>query len=135
MKLQILIVSAILFANSPEAIITSGQASSKKTVSAQANPVFTFFRTHRQTKDGTTATWGMSSMEGVMYFTLQRTYEDPSDPYAYWENVCNVSCNARSFKYKDADVFPGYINYRITAYLIDGSSVASEVSTVRIVAH
>jgi hypothetical protein len=135
MKLQILIVSAILLVNSPESIISSGPASSKKTVSAQTNPVFTFFRTHRQTKDGTTATWAMSSMEGVMFFTLQRTYEDPTDQYAYWEDVCNISCNARSFKHKDADVFPGYINYRIIAYMVDGSTVQSEVSTVRIVAH
>jgi hypothetical protein len=136
MKLQILIVSTILLINSPEGMISSGPVSSNKTVSAPVNPAFTFFRTHRQTKDGITATWGISSMDGVMFFTVQRTYEDPTDQYAYWENLCNVPCNGtRSFKHTDNNVFPGFINYRVVAYMIDGSTVASEVSTVRIVAH
>ena len=94
---------------------------------------FAFFRTHRQGK-GITATWAMTSASGVTGFAIQRTYEDPNDPYAFWEDLGSLACTSnRSFSYSDDLVFPGIINYRVVAVMADGTSVASEVSSVRIV--
>jgi len=64
-------------------------------------PDFSFFRTHRQGR-GVTATWGLNSNGSVTGFVLQRTYEDPSDPYAAWDDICAMPCgNGRSFKHED----------------------------------
>ena len=100
---------------------------------AVQNPIFSSLRTHRQAK-GITASWSMTGLDGVVGFTVQRTYEDPNDMYAYWENLCDLPCNAsRSFSYTDKEVFPGLINYRIAALMEDGTTVFSEVSSVKIV--
>lgn len=96
---------------------------------------FSFFRTHRQGK-GIAASWGLSSEAGIVAFSVEKTYEDPTDPYAIWENVDFVACNgSRSYKSVDANVFPGNISYRIVAQKADGTSVESGISTVRIVSH
>ena len=97
------------------------------------NPIFSSLRTHRQAK-GVTASWSMTGLDGVVSFTVQRTYEDPNDLYAYWENLCDLPCNSsRSFSYTDKEVFPGLINYRVAALMEDGTTVYSEISSVRIV--
>src|SRR6476619_656088 len=60
-----------------------------------------FLRSHRQGK-GATITWGLTSSEGVAGFVLQRTYEDPNDPYANWEDIASVPSNSsRSYKFDD----------------------------------
>lgn len=100
----------------------------------QTSP-FATFRTHRQGK-GITAVWSVATADQIVGFTVQRTYEDASDPYAYWENLSTVPFNpSRSFTYRDLDVFPGVITYRIVALFSDGSSAASPLSAVRIVSH
>ena len=99
------------------------------------NPDFSFFRTHRQ-GPGIMATWGLTSNQGVTGFVVQKTYEDPNDPYAYWENICAVPCGSgRSFKYHDLYVSPGFISYRVIAYLQYGGSIMSLISTEHIVSH
>ena len=101
----------------------------------QINPEFAFFRTHRQGQ-GIMATWGLTTNQGVTGFVVQKTYEDPNDPYASWENICAVPCGAgRSFKYLDLNVFPGFITYRVIAFLQFGGTMMSENSTVHIVSH
>ena len=95
-------------------------------------PSFSFFRTHRQ-GNGVTATWGLVSEQGLTGFLVQRTYEDPTDPYAYWENLCSMGCNnTRSYKHTDPDVFAGYITYRVIAFLQFGGTMMSEYSTEHI---
>jgi hypothetical protein len=102
-------------------------------ISKALNPSFSFVRAHRQGK-GITASWGTTSNDGILNFVIQKTYEDPTDPYAYWEDVCSVDCNpTRSYKHTDNNVFPGYSNYRVIAYMDNGSTVVSEYVTVRIV--
>jgi len=97
--------------------------------------VFGSFRTHRQGK-GITAVWNLASADGVVGFTVQRTYEDPTDPYAYWEDAGSVPFNnTRSFTFTDSGVFPGTISYRIVAFMTDGTTSVSDVSQVRIVSH
>jgi hypothetical protein len=100
-----------------------------------ANPEFNFFRTHRQGR-GITATWGLTMNHGVSGFVVQRTYEDPNDPYSNWENVGAIPCGSeRSYRYQDLNVSPGFISYRVIAYLQQGGSMMSETSTIRIVSH
>ena len=97
---------------------------------------FAFFRTHRQGK-GITADWGLTSNAGVSCFEVMRTYEDPTDPWAFWEDISSIPCNnsSRSFKNTDNNVFPGFINYRIVAVMNDGSIVVSDLATEHIVGH
>jgi hypothetical protein len=111
-----------------------GSADEKSFV--QQNAAFAFFRTHRQGKAGATSSWGMTSESGVSGFVVQRTYEDPADPYAWWEDVSAVPCNgSRSYKCTDENIFPGYITYRIVALLNGGGSITSDYNTIRIVSH
>ena len=98
---------------------------------------FNFLRTHRQGRDGITATWGISGPgNDVSDFVVERTYEDPADPYANWEMVTAMpNAGDRSMKCTDTNIFPGYISYRVTALLISGGAYVSPVSTVHIISH
>ena len=106
-------------------------------ISIAATPIvngFDFVRSHRQGR-GATITWAYST-PGASNFALQRTYEDPSDPYAVWEPVCSMDCNSsRSYKHTDENVYPGYISYRVVALMNDGTTTMSDITTVRIVRH
>lgn len=96
---------------------------------------FDFYRTHRQGKDGITTTWGYSG-GGVTGYVVERTYEDATDPYAFWETVALITeTGARSYKFTNTNVTPGFISYRVKA--MNGLNVVAvtEVSTVHIVAH
>jgi hypothetical protein len=105
------------------------------TISQPQAAGFAFFRTHRQGK-GITASWGMTANSGVSGFTVKKTYEDPSDPYAEWQTVAAGQCDgSRSYKCTDANVSPGFVNYKVVAELSDGSTVESDISTVHIVSH
>jgi len=135
MKAQFLIIPAAILITTASFNSPAPVQSAKVTMKpATTNAEFAFFRTHRNGK-GVTGTWALSSNAGVVGFSVQRTYEDPTDPYAFWEEISYMSCSARSNKYTDESVFPGVISYRIIAMSSDGNSTASEVSTVRIVSH
>lgn len=102
-------------------------------ISQSSSSGFSFFRIHRQGK-GVTANWGVSSGAGVMCFVVQKTYEDPTDPYAVWEDAGLVDCNgSRSYKYTDNNVFPGSVTYRISSLLSNGASQQSPNATIKIV--
>ena len=91
-----------------------------------------FLRSHRQGK-GATITWGLTSSEGVAGFVLQRTYEDPNDPYANWEDIASVPSNSsRSYKFDDEYVFPGFISYRLVIANSNGNRTVSYITTVHI---
>ena len=95
---------------------------------------FSFVRTHRQGK-GAVVSWAFSSTN-ASGFSIQRTNEDPNDPYSVWIDVGSSTCNSsRSYKCHDENPVPGTINYRVIALMNDGSTMTSEVSTIRIVAH
>jgi hypothetical protein len=101
----------------------------------RANPEFDFFRTHRQGQ-GIMATWGLTLNQGISGFVVQRTYEDPNDPYSNWEIVGAIPCgSSRSYKHQDQNVFPGFISYRIIAYFQTGGSMMSLISTIHVVSH
>jgi hypothetical protein len=138
MKTTIIILAAISVINS------SWTTKPNETRNAPVNKIekvttlgesFSFFRTHRQGK-GITATWGLFTNIGVTDFVLERTYEDPSDPYAFWEEVGNIPCTSnRSFKFTEQNVFPGFISYRVVAMNGLTQVDVSEISTVHIVQH
>lgn len=137
MKMQILILSIAMLATNPQSNFPSALPGKKTAqVTSAESTDFAFFRVHRQGKRGITATWGLTSTEGVTCFSVQRTYQDPNDPYSFWEEAGSVPCDpSRSFKFTDEDVFPGVIAYKIIAQMEDGSSVISEVADVRILVH
>jgi hypothetical protein len=98
---------------------------------------FEFFRTHRQGRNGVTATWGITNPgHDVACFIVERTYDDPADPYATWDIVSNTPCNgARSYKCTENGVFPGFISYRVTAHMTAGGTQTTPVSTIHILSH
>lgn len=99
-------------------------------------PSFDFFRLHRHGRNGAAAAWGLVSNNGVSGFVLQRTYEDPYDPYSEWADVCAMPCNGRQFRHTDAPLSPGFISYRVVA--VDNGGVplcVSAIETIQIVQH
>ncbi len=135
-QLSAFAISAIIIGTTVSPVsITSPATKAPVVKQAPANNI-SFFRTHRQGKGNVVASWGVNSSAGVIGFALQRTYEDPNDPYAFWEVVSTTPCNAsRSYKHTDNNVFPGFINYRVVVMKNDGSEEMSAVSTVHIVSH
>ena len=98
-------------------------------------PEFAFFRTHRQAQ-GIMASWGLTENQGVTGFIVQRTYEDPNDPYCEWQNICSTPCGTeRSFKHHDLAISPGFISYWVIAYFQNGGSLMSLTCTERVVSH
>ena len=96
---------------------------------------FNFFRTHRQGR-GITSDWGLTSNAGVSGFVVRKTNEDPTDPYAEWVDFYSCCCgSARSHKCTDNNVSPGYISYQVVAIMADGNTIASDISTERVVSH
>src|SRR5688500_700290 len=64
---------------------------------------FSFVNAHRQGM-GATVTWAFLSGR-VAAFSIQRTYQDPNDPEATWDDVNILPYNAtRSYRYIDRDL-------------------------------
>src|SRR6185503_556988 len=88
MKMQIVLLSMAVFAvNAPKtfSVANLGEIKSVK-ISKTQNYDFIFFRTHQQCK-GVKVAWALNSTNGVFSFTLQRTYQNPSNPTTVWEDV------------------------------------------------
>ena len=110
----------------------------KKNSASQSAPAsqFEFFRTHRQGRNGVTSTWGINNPGNVSCFIVERTYDDPNDPYGMWDIISNTPCTgAKSYKCTENDVFAGFLSYRVTGQLIAGGSFTSPVETIHIVSH
>jgi hypothetical protein len=123
----IIIMAFVAIAATP--IISDAPTSSKK-----VTDTFSFLRTHRQGK-GAVVTFAFSSTN-ASGFTVQRTNEDPTDPYSVWIEVGTCPCNSsRSYKVNDANPIPGLVNYRVIAAMNDGNTVTSDVSTIKIMSH
>jgi hypothetical protein len=137
MKTQVLLLSMAVFAvNAPKTFVASSLSETKSVRIGKTQTFdFIFFRTHNQCK-GVAVVWALNSTNGVTGFTLQRTNQNPSNPNALWEDVESfVSGSEPATRYTDHNVAPGYISYRVIAWIFDGSSVISEVSSVRICGH
>jgi hypothetical protein len=133
MKTKISIAVAIIIM-AFVAIAATPIKSDAPTSSKKVTDTFSVLRTHRQGK-GAVVTFAFSSTN-ASEFTVQRTNEDPTDPYSVWICVGNCAFNSsRSYKVTDANPFPGLINYRVIAMMNDGSTVTSDVSTIKIMSH
>jgi hypothetical protein len=129
----LLAISALVFF-SIAAVPAPEKETSVKNVK-QVGDGFTSLRSHRQGK-GAEVSWSFSSSSGVSGFIVERTNEDPSDPYSVWVTVGSQACDgSRSYKCCDGSPFPGYINYRVTAVLNNGTTVQSGISVVHIASH
>src|SRR3569832_183453 len=93
---------------------------------------FNSFHVHRQGQNGITSAWSITAPgNDVSCFIVERTYDDPSDPYAMWDIVSNTPCtSAKSYKCTENNVFAGFISYRVTANLIAGGSYCTPVETI-----
>jgi hypothetical protein len=133
MKTKISIAVAIIIM-AFVAIAATPIKSEAPTSAKKVTDTFSFLRTHRQGK-GAVVTFGFSSAN-ASGFTVERTNEDPTDPYSVWICVGNCPNNSsRSYKVNDTNPFPGLINYRVIALMNDGSTVTSDVSTIKITSH
>jgi hypothetical protein len=98
--------------------------------------IFSFLRTHRQTKEGVTTVWGINTGNAINGFTIFKTYDDPTDPYANWNPVGYVPFTGlQNYKFTDYQVFPGFISYRVVASLANGTTESSVISTEHILQH
>lgn len=96
---------------------------------AQSGNPFSFFNAHRQGHSAIGLMWQISSSDDVISFQVQRSYDGE-----FFDPVTNLSCGAnKRFTWKDDNVFPGYIYYRVEATLMDGTTFYSEVEIVHIV--
>ena len=128
----IVVVICSAFISIPKTTVFSNQAATIN----EAVPSFAYLKTHRFGRNGATADWSLNSNSGVTNFILQRTYEDPTDPYSVWEDICNMPCgNGRNFRHNDVGLSPGFISYRVMA-MSGGTTIAvSEISTIQILQH
>jgi len=83
---------------------------------------------HRQA-DGVTLSWTVSDNTIVDGFYIQRSYDGTN--FVIVGTLQNQANNSW-FRYTDAEVFPGLIDYRIVAVLNDGTEVVSSVQSIRI---
>jgi hypothetical protein len=92
-----------------------------------ATSCFSYFRAHRQL-NGVSMMWGVSQ-QGAKQFKIERSYDGE-----FFDEVAEVTAHGGAqYRYIDREVFPGYITYRITATMEDGTIQLSQFQTVRIV--
>ena len=127
----LVIIAMISLAASGYSFTSAPQQSKKQTVSKnKLQPTahdFTYFRIHRQAKNVALG-WGISSIEGVAGYAIERSYDGE-----LFDVINQMPCNGTLKQdWKDLDVFPGYIYYRITCVMTDGSTHSTEVLSIRI---
>lgn len=94
---------------------------------------FQMLRGHRQ-GNGVMLMWSMDHRANVSDFRIEATYEDPMDPYSVWMTRGVVEFDGRRMmQFRDQNVLPGTIYYRIYARMNNGSISCSEICTVRII--
>src|SRR6266487_685232 len=91
MKTKIILFAVVMAFISMAAVPVSPSVKNASSIKKATNG-FDFIRSHRQGK-GATITWAFSS-GNPSGFTIQRTYEDPSDPYSVWEAVGSMPGNS-----------------------------------------
>ncbi|HRO68896.1 MAG TPA: hypothetical protein PK951_00910 [Chitinophagaceae bacterium] len=98
----------------------------------QSRPIFTYFKLDSRNK-GVTATWGINEQSRIVGFKIQKTYDNPKDEYADWDDIATMSnSGARSFRYTDDKDITGNIHYRIVALKDNNNSISSAIASVRI---
>lgn len=100
-----------------------------------ANPVtpvpnnvkdFGFLRAHRQ-GSAVALSWS-SAAQGVDHFRIERSYDGE-----FFDFVSNAPALSGTSRFKDVEVFPGTIYYRVIAVDANGSETSSPIVAVRLV--
>lgn len=92
------------------------------------NSCFSYFRAHRQ-MNGAGLMWAVNQ-QGITEFKIERSYDSGTN----YEPVSTVAAHGSAqYRYTDREVLPGFVTYRITAVLADGSTSESQLQTIRIV--
>ena len=92
------------------------------------NSCFSYFRAHRQ-MNGVGMLWAVTQ-QGITKFKIERSY----DGFESLDAAIEVpSHGGAQYRFTDREAFPGFVSYRITAYLEDGSASTSQVQTVHII--
>ena len=125
----IILIGSILLCSLFSSLAISTNA---KTVISEVktfSPSFSFIRGHKQGRN-IAVTWGMTNNSGVNHFIVECTYEDPNDPYSVWQTIGLIPCtNHPIFKFIDAPILPGTLNYRIVAVMNDNTTITSACYT------
>jgi hypothetical protein len=122
MKKTMLILTAFIFVQFCTAFISSGKplpAHEKVNVP----PSFSFLRVH-ETGTGYNLQWKLNSNSAVQSFIIECTYEDAFDPYSVWQMRGRVNPGPGVDMFKDNNLLPGIINYRITAVSNNNTTLA-----------
>lgn len=137
-KLSLLAVSALILTTSWIAKAPMNEQTkveNKQVVSKSSTPEFDFFRIHRQGRYGVTSTWGFSTCQNVQRFRVESNFMYPIEEWAWGEIYSTACTGARSYKFTESPVVPGYMSYRVVAEMNDGSEIASEAYTIHILSH
>ncbi len=83
--------------------------------SQKSSEEFEFIKV-QQGNTAATVSWRMTTSRGIKGFLVQKTNDDPADPFTSWEDVGAIRCAGnRDFKFTDKNISPGNTNYRIVA--------------------
>lgn len=129
---SLLIFAIASMAVSGASFITVPQSKEQTaTISTNKTHDFSFFRMHKQGKSNVVLNWGVTSIEGVSSFAVERSYDGD-----FFDVINQQGSNGQAkHTYKDENVFPGYIYYRVTCLMNDGTSHTTAVESIRIVQH
>lgn len=84
---------------------------------SQPSPAFVFLRGHKNGRKGYGLQWSLNNNQGMSYYQVQATYEDPTDPYSNWYNLGTVpNAKGNLFQFQHIAMWPGTIHYRVLAY-------------------
>ena len=115
---------------------TPAQQSSSKSLVSENNQIgFAQLKGHRQ-GSGAMLMWSMMNNAVFQDYRIESTYEDPTDPYSVWSIRGYVENDGgRMHQFRDANLLPGTVYYRIYARFEDGTMVCSRICTVKLVRH
>jgi hypothetical protein len=87
------------------------------------------FHAHRQGRNAIELMWRFSANSNVVTLQIQRSYDSE-----FFNTIFSGPGNSGGWgRWKDENVFPGVIYYRLEATLFDGTVLYSPVEVVRIV--
>jgi hypothetical protein len=84
---------------------------------------------HRQ-QNGVSLNWTVINSQDVVSFVIERSWDG-----VYFDAIDEVAVTEGINRYRDNDIYPGYLYYRIIAVMSDGTEVCSSIEMVRIVKH
>jgi hypothetical protein len=101
------------------------------TVQAAPSIMFGFFNAHREGQAAAVLMWKWSSTADVISFQIERSYDGE-----FFDPVGGQSNNHGAiYTWKDTNVLPGYLYYRVAANMSNGEIIYSDVAIVHIVQH